>query len=32
MAKSFQDFIKYLPDSSYVYSREEIQKWFKKTP
>lgn len=32
MAKSFQDFIKYLPDSSYVYSQEEIQKWFKKTP
>jgi transcriptional regulator with XRE-family HTH domain len=32
IAKSFHDFIKYLPDSTYVYSQEEIQKWFKKTP
>ncbi|WKY43043.1 helix-turn-helix domain-containing protein [Eubacteriaceae bacterium ES2] len=32
IVKSFQDFIKYLPKSTYVYSQEEIQKWFKKTP
>ncbi|WKY46417.1 helix-turn-helix transcriptional regulator [Eubacteriaceae bacterium ES3] len=30
--KAFNEFVRHLPESVYIYSREEIEKWFKKAP